>query len=90
MEWVLLNLLRPQVHHAQEPHQFAYRANVGVDDAILLVLHWAHLHLDKGGSTVRILFLDFQSAFNSPLAPGKTDKDASGTLPVVLDLQLSH
>ncbi|KAI3355579.1 hypothetical protein L3Q82_018410 [Scortum barcoo] len=38
---------------------------VGVEDAILYLLHRAHSHLDKGSGTVRILFLDFSSAFNT-------------------------
>uniref|UniRef100_A0A665T724 Reverse transcriptase domain-containing protein n=1 Tax=Echeneis naucrates TaxID=173247 RepID=A0A665T724_ECHNA len=65
LERLFLNLLRPQVQHAQDPLQFAYRAGVGVEDAILYLLHRAHSHLDKGGGTVRILFLDFSSAFNT-------------------------
>ena len=35
------------------------------DDAILTVLHNAFLHLDKAGSYVRMLFIDFSSAFNT-------------------------
>uniref|UniRef100_A0A8B9GXH1 Reverse transcriptase domain-containing protein n=1 Tax=Astyanax mexicanus TaxID=7994 RepID=A0A8B9GXH1_ASTMX len=65
LERLFLCLLRPQVQHAQDCLQFAYRAGVGVEDAILYLLHRAHSHLDKGKSTVRILFLDFSSAFNT-------------------------
>ena len=36
-----------------------------MEDAVLYLLHRAHLHLNKGGGTVRILFLDFSSAFNT-------------------------
>ncbi|KAI3360661.1 hypothetical protein L3Q82_002527 [Scortum barcoo] len=57
--------LRPQVQHAQDRLQFAYQPGVGVEDAILYLLHRAHSHLDKGSGTVRILFLDFSSAFNT-------------------------
>ena len=74
LERLLLNLLRPQVQHAQDPLQFAYRAAVGVEDAILHLLHRAHLHLDKGGGTVRILFLDFSSAFNTIQLPKLQEK----------------
>ncbi|KAI3363782.1 hypothetical protein L3Q82_001390 [Scortum barcoo] len=66
LEWLFLSLLRPQVQHAQDRLQFAYQPGVGVEDAILyLLLHRAHSHLDKGSGTVRILFLDFSSAFNT-------------------------
>ncbi|KAI3362900.1 hypothetical protein L3Q82_011492, partial [Scortum barcoo] len=65
LERLFLSLLRPQVQHAQDRLQFAYQPGVGVEDAILYLLHRAHSHLDKGSGTVRILFLDFSSAFNT-------------------------
>ncbi|KAI4880116.1 hypothetical protein NFI96_005091 [Prochilodus magdalenae] len=65
MERLLLNHLGPQVHHAEDPLQFAYREKVGVEDAILYLLHRAHSHLDKGGCAVRVMFFDFSSAFNT-------------------------
>ncbi|KAI3367896.1 hypothetical protein L3Q82_026726, partial [Scortum barcoo] len=55
----------PRCKHAQDRLQFAYQPGVGVEDAILYLLHRAHSHLDKGSGTVRILFLDFSSAFNT-------------------------
>ena len=48
-----------------DPLQFAYKRHRGTDDAILTVLHNAFLHLDKAGSYVRILFIDFSFAFNT-------------------------
>ncbi|KAI4883525.1 hypothetical protein NFI96_005239 [Prochilodus magdalenae] len=48
-----------------DPLQFAYREKVGVEDAMLYLLHRAHSHLDKGGSAVRVMFFDFSSAFNT-------------------------
>ncbi|KAI4890783.1 hypothetical protein NFI96_007798 [Prochilodus magdalenae] len=65
LERLLLHLLRPQVQHAMDPLQFAYREKVGVEDAMLYLLHRAHSHLDKGGSAVRVMFFDFSSAFNT-------------------------
>ncbi|KAI4882266.1 hypothetical protein NFI96_007123 [Prochilodus magdalenae] len=59
MERLLLNHLRPQVHHAEDPLQFAYREKVGVEDAILYLLHRVHSHLDKGGGAVRVMFTPF-------------------------------
>ncbi|KAI4876885.1 hypothetical protein NFI96_029052 [Prochilodus magdalenae] len=61
MERLLLNHLRPQVHHAEDPLQFAYREKVGVEDAILYLLHRAHSNLDKGGGAVRVMFFDFSN-----------------------------
>ncbi|KAI4885265.1 hypothetical protein NFI96_001101 [Prochilodus magdalenae] len=65
MERLLLNHLRPQVHHAEDPLQFAYREKVGVEDAILYLLNRAHSHLVKGVCAVRVMFFDFSSAFNT-------------------------
>ena len=62
---LLSNLLKPQVHHALDPLQFAYQENVGVEDAILYLLHRVHSHLDKRDRAVRIMFFDFSSAFNT-------------------------
>ncbi|KAM7374814.1 hypothetical protein PAMP_007451 [Pampus punctatissimus] len=48
-----------------DPYQFAYRANRSTDDAIATALHSALTHLDTKDSYVRMLFLDFSSAFNT-------------------------
>ncbi|XP_073700731.1 uncharacterized protein [Garra rufa] len=48
-----------------DPLQFAYRANRSVDDAVNMSLHFILQHLDKPGTYVRILFVDFSSAFNT-------------------------
>ena len=48
-----------------DPLQFAYRKNRSVDDALLYVLNNIYSHLEKAGSSVRIMFYDFSSAFNT-------------------------
>ncbi|KAL0152483.1 hypothetical protein M9458_052206, partial [Cirrhinus mrigala] len=48
-----------------DPLHFAYRANRSVDDAVNMGLHFILQHLDKSGTYVRILFVDFSSAFNT-------------------------
>ncbi|KAL0152504.1 hypothetical protein M9458_052227, partial [Cirrhinus mrigala] len=48
-----------------DPLQFAYRANRSVDDAVNMGLRFILQHLDKSGTYVRILFVDFSSAFNT-------------------------
>ncbi len=47
------------------PLQFAYRANRSVDDAVNMGLHYILQHLDRPVAYVRILFVDFSSAFNT-------------------------
>jgi len=45
-------------------HQFSYRANRSVDDAVNMGLHYILQHLDKPGTYARITFVDFNSAFS--------------------------
>ncbi len=45
--------------------QFAYRANRSVEDAVNMGLHYVLQHLDRPGAYVRIVFVDFSSAFNT-------------------------
>ncbi len=49
----------------QDPLQFAYRANKSVDDAVNMGLNYVLQYLDRTGTYVRILFVDFSSAFNT-------------------------
>ena len=49
----------------QDPYQFAYMANRSTEDAINTLLHEAYKHLERPKSYVRVLFLDFSSAFNT-------------------------
>ncbi|KAI4887938.1 hypothetical protein NFI96_007034 [Prochilodus magdalenae] len=44
---------------------FAYRPNRSTDDAISTTLHLALTHLDNRDTYVRMLFIDFSSAFNT-------------------------
>jgi hypothetical protein len=64
-ERIVLSTLRVQVSNFQDPLQFAYRARVGVDDALLFLVNTIYSHLEKSCSYVRIMFFDFSSAFNT-------------------------
>jgi hypothetical protein len=48
-----------------DPLQFPYRANRSTDDAISTALQTAHSHQDKSNTYVRMLFIDYTSAFNT-------------------------
>ena len=65
LERLVLSLLRPQVSSSLDPLQFAYQSRLGVEDAIIFLLHRACTHQDKPGRTVRIMFFYFSSAFNT-------------------------
>ncbi len=47
------------------PLQFAYRSNRSTDDAIAFTLHTALSHLENKNTYVRMLFVDYSSAFNT-------------------------
>ncbi len=48
-----------------DPYQFAYRANRSTEDAIAVALHSVLSHLEQQQSYVRLLFVDYSSAFNT-------------------------
>ena len=48
-----------------DPFQFVYKASRGAEDASLTLLNLITQHLEKAKSYVRILFVDFSSAFNT-------------------------
>ena len=48
-----------------DPHQFAYRANRSMEDAIAIALHTAQSRLEQQGTYERMLFIDYSSAFNT-------------------------
>ncbi len=48
-----------------DPLQFAYRAGRGVDDAKTFIIDGIHKHLEHPNTSVRLLFADFSSAFNT-------------------------
>ncbi len=48
-----------------DPLQFAYHSNRSTDDAIAFNLHTALSHLENKNTYVRMLFVDYSSAFNT-------------------------
>ena len=65
LERIVLKFLLPVTDDLTDPMQFAYKRNRGTDDATMTLLHMAHKHLDMSGNFVRILYVDFSSAFNT-------------------------
>ncbi len=64
-ERLVLAYLKASTGPLLVPLQFAYRANRSVDDAVNMGLHFILQHLDRPGTYVRILLVDFSSAFNT-------------------------
>ncbi|KAI2648520.1 putative RNA-directed DNA polymerase from transposon BS [Labeo rohita] len=65
LEKLVLAYLKDITGPLLDPLHFAYRANRSVDDAVNMGLHFILQHLDRPGTYVRILFVDFSSAFNT-------------------------
>ena len=65
MERLVCNQLIKSVANHMDPLQFAYRAKRGIEDATLTLFNLFASHLDTSGTTVRVLFMDFSSAFNT-------------------------
>ena len=53
-----------------DPLHFAYGPNRSTDDAISITLHTVLSHLDKRNTYVRMLIIDYNSAFNT-IVPSK-------------------
>ena len=68
-----------------DPLQFAYRPNRFTDDAISIVLHTALSHLDKRSRYVRMLFIDYSSAFITIVPSKLITKLRTKHLPLQLD-----
>ncbi len=65
-ERLLKNHICSSIPVTLDPLQFAYCPNRSTDDAISQVLHSSLTHIDsKNGNYVRLLFIDYSSAFNT-------------------------
>ena len=65
-----INIINTIIPETLDPLQFAYCTNRSTDDAISIALHTALSNLDKRNTYVRMLFIDYSSAFNT-IAPTK-------------------
>lgn len=70
IEKLVLTHINSFIPDTADPFQFACRPNRSVDDAVAFVLHHALLHLDYNRTYVRMLFIDYSSAFNT-IRPAK-------------------
>ena len=65
LEYLLLHTILPHIRQHLDPLQFVYKVKRGTEDAVACLLHFLLQHLDSPGTTARILFADFSSAFNT-------------------------
>ncbi|KAI3369260.1 hypothetical protein L3Q82_007515 [Scortum barcoo] len=69
-ERLVKSFITSSILDSLDPLQFAYRPNRSTEDAIALTLHTALSHLDQRDTYVRMLFIDYSSAFNT-IVPSK-------------------
>jgi hypothetical protein len=69
-ERIMLKHIKTLLPSNFDHHQFAYRRNRSVEDAISLCLHNILQHPENPSSYARILFIDYSSAFNT-IIPSK-------------------
>ncbi|KAF7641039.1 hypothetical protein LDENG_00298310 [Lucifuga dentata] len=67
LERIIVGRLRDDVNSVLDPYQFAYKNNRNTSDALNIVSHLILKHLENRTSYVRLLFIDFSSAFNTML-----------------------
>lgn len=64
-EQLVMDYIKDTVDSNLDPHQYAYRKNRSVSDAVSAVVHSALTHLENRDTYARLLFLDFSSVFNT-------------------------
>ena len=82
-----INTIIPE---ALDPLQFAYCPNRSTDDAISIAPHTALSHLDKRNTYVRMLFIDYSSAFNTIVFSRPDEKRAQSKLPATQAQKLGY
>ena len=65
LERLVCKPLKAETAPHNDPNQFAYSDRLGVEDASLTLLHHVYSHLDREHAAIRIVFIDFSSAFNT-------------------------
>ena len=89
-ERVVLSHIQSSIPNTTDPLQYAYRSNRSTSDAIAAALHVSLSHLENKDSYVRILFIDYSSAFNTVVPHRLTYKLSSlGLHPTLCDWLLS-
>ncbi len=53
------------VENRLDPWQFAYKKGCSTEDAVAALVHIISKQLDKSNTTIRTVFADFSSAFNT-------------------------
>jgi hypothetical protein len=72
LERLVMAHIKASMPGTLDPLQLSYRSNRSMEDPISIAIHTALTHQDKRNTYVRILFIDYSSAFNT-IVPSKLD-----------------
>ncbi|KAK3568712.1 hypothetical protein QTP86_013878, partial [Hemibagrus guttatus] len=64
-ERIVMSHIKRNIPTTLNPFQFAYRQNRSTEDAVNSAIHTALTHLEGKDTYVRMLFIDYSSAFNT-------------------------
>uniref|UniRef100_A0A3P9JJJ8 Reverse transcriptase domain-containing protein n=1 Tax=Oryzias latipes TaxID=8090 RepID=A0A3P9JJJ8_ORYLA len=73
-EKLVMTRITESIDITKDLHQYAYRSNRSTEDAISSVVHTTLTHLENKNAYVRLLFVDFTSAFNTIIPQTLTQK----------------
>ncbi|KAK3539426.1 hypothetical protein QTP70_007666 [Hemibagrus guttatus] len=73
-ERLVMRQIKDLLPPSLDPMQFVYRPNRSMDDAISTTLHLSLTHLENKDTYVRMLFIDFSSAFNTIIPQHLTER----------------
>ncbi|KAK3539837.1 hypothetical protein QTP70_013422 [Hemibagrus guttatus] len=73
-ERLIMRQIKDLLPPSLDPMQFAYLPNHSLDDAISTTLHLSLTPLENKDTYVRMLFIDFSSAFNTIIPQHLTEK----------------
>ncbi|KAK2899376.1 hypothetical protein Q8A73_012505 [Channa argus] len=73
-ERVVLAHIQSSIPDTIDPLQYDYQPNTSTSDAIAAAIHYSRSHLENKDSYLRILFIDYSSAFNTVISHNLTHK----------------
>ncbi|KAI3354448.1 hypothetical protein L3Q82_018507 [Scortum barcoo] len=92
-ERIVLKHIKDIIPAGLDQYQFTYRENRSTEDAVSIALHTALTHLQLPNTYVRMLFVDFSSAFNTVIPDKlilKLHNLGTALIAVPLDQRLPH
>ena len=78
LERMVLKHLRHLAAPTMDPLQFAYWAEIGLEDAVIYLMHRSLSHPENTGCAVSVTYFDFSRLQNCPAISGEGEAGGSG------------